>query len=172
MRSLRPLALSGLLVVLVFLTIAVLFESGNDRPSTESGSAVQLVQAISDLRLEYFKPLQAAVSRADADCPNTLLTLRPPSCEAVVDEAGRLDATVLEVITHLETFDEQLAARADDTLVRGVQRNLELATFAHEFNVLLRAAWTESDQSKWDAAWDLWERLTTQLSIPEPTVGA
>ncbi len=166
MNQFRILAVAGALVTLVLFT-TVLFQRGNDRPSSGSRPQDPVVGAIADLHSTYFASMKTAVSQSDVDCRRTPPSSRDPSCEDLVNTSVRLDPIVLDAISQLEMSLLQLSPDAEDDLRRGIQRNLELATSAHEFNAFLLAAWTESSQSKWDTAWSMWQSLMTRLGTTE-----
>lgn len=159
MPFLRGLGIAVVLVVLVFVASALLFRSEHDDNDSD---ATDLVDAIADLHREYLDPMQVTLDRA-VGCRDASLPSADPSCEALVDRAQNLDPVVVDLIARFESHLGRVGPTADVELVNGIQRNLRLATSSHEFNALLVAARAESDQSKWDASWALWDDLIDEL---------
>jgi len=161
-RQLRVFVGAALLLLAAFVAIFFVFENSDENRPNDSGQVVQVVNAIASLRRDYLDLMQATVAQAYPACRDAPPSSGPSACKDLVDQAARLDPVVLDVIATLEAFQRQRDLRSDEALAQGIQRNLKLARLAHEFNLLLGEAWSQNDQTKWDAAWSAWDRLTSE----------
>lgn len=76
---------------------------------------------------------------------------------------------MIDVIARLERSATQRDASKDKALVRGIQRNLELTRSAHDYNMLVRVAWTGNNQQTWSEAWEMWDSIVAELGPESKT---